>query len=420
MQGRKAENGKRIIRGATATHKGKKKNIYLSMRKNKILSNLCTITIVSLLLFLCLTAIGREGNEEDGWGRLFWQVVHTLTEEQGLSRQFILLELLWKQQNNFYVSEKDRVIESSYPLSKEVGVIIPEEEALQKMREENQLVQNEEEQKEEIFLTDSGNFRPQEDKVEEILPKDYANPEALLKRFYTVDPTTEATDELLDIYQLMETNLSVDKTKEGPHILLYHTHSQETFADSRPGEEEDSIVGAGNVLASLLEEYGFQVLHHKGEYDVESRDYAYSESLPAITKILEENPQIQAVIDLHRDAVNEDTKLITTLQEKQTAKVMFFNGLSYSKEQGPISYLENPYLKENMAFSFQMKAACDAYYPGFARNIYLRAYRYNMHLHPKTLLIELGAQTNTVEEIKNALYPLAHALDIVLSGREHG
>ena len=76
------------------------------------------------------------------------------------------------------------------------------------------------------------------------------------------------------------------------------------------------------------------------------------------------------------------------------------------------------YLRENLAFSFQMKKACDEYYPGFARNIYLRAYRYNMHLCPKTLLIELGAQTNTKEEIRDALSPLAHVLWLVLSGEK--
>ena len=94
---------------------------------------------------------------------------------------------------------------------------------------------------------------------------------------------------------------------------------------------------------------------------------------------------------------------------------MFFNGLGRTKEKGEISYLKNPYLQENLAFSFQMKLTCDEYYPGFARNIYLRAYRYNMHLCPKTLLIELGAQTNTKEEIRDALAPLAHVLSMVLS-----
>ena len=390
----------------------------MSMRKNKILSKISMMIIISLLLFICFTVIKKEREKKDGWTDLFLQVVHTFVEERALSGQFILLELLWDRQSSFYFSTGKPVWESKYPLTKEVGIMIPDRDDLKNMWEENKMVSSNKEQKEEIFLTTTGNFIPQKEKQEIISLSDYQTLEEALKRFYTVDSTTEVTEEVLNIKELGEMDLHIDKTKEGPHILLYHTHSQETFADSREGEKEDSIVGAGEVLASVLKEYGFQVLHHKGEYDVKSRDYAYSESLPAITKILEENPQIQAVIDLHRDAVNEDTKLLTTIQEKDTAKVMFFNGLSYSKSQGPISYLENPYLKENLAFSLQMKIACDEYYPGFARNNYLRAYRYNMHLHPKTLLIELGAQTNTVEEIKNALYPLAHALDIVLSEKE--
>ena len=113
----------------------------------------------------------------------------------------------------------------------------------------------------------------------------------------------------------------------------------------------------------------------------------------------------------------EDRRLVMDLQGRPTAQIMFFNGLSRTAK-GPIEYLENPYLADNLAFSFQMQAACNEYYPGLARRIYLKAYRYNMHLCPKTLLIEMGAQNNTVEEMKNACEPLAHVLDLVLSGEE--
>ena len=56
-------------------------------------------------------------------------------------------------------------------------------------------------------------------------------------------------------------------------------------------------------------------------------------------------------------------------------------------------------------------------YPGFTRKIYLKSYRYNMHLCPKSLLIEVGAQTNTLQEAVNAMDPLAQVLDKVLSGK---
>lgn len=91
-------------------------------------------------------------------------------------------------------------------------------------------------------------------------------------------------------------------------------------------------------------------------------------------------------------------------------KIMYFNGLSRSRTNGDIDYLYNPYIQDNLAFSLQMQLASERMYPGFARHIYLRAYRYNLHLLPKSLLIEAGAQTNTVEEMKNAMEVVADTL----------
>lgn len=238
--------------------------------------------------------------------------------------------------------------------------------------------------------------------------------EEILSNFYAVDNSTYLKEEYVSLKQLLEPDLSVDKEADGPQILIYHTHSHEDFADSVPGDPSTTIVGAGEKLAGLLEEeYGFQVLHHTGVYD-EERDDAYNKALPAIEQILEENPTIEVVIDLHRDAVSNDRKLVIDQQGRPTARFMFFNGLSYSNKTGDITYLENPYIQDNLAFSFQAQVAANEYYPGIARKVYLKAYRYNMHLMPKSILIELGAQNNTVEEIMNACDPLAHILSIVL------
>ena len=176
------------------------------------------------------------------------------------------------------------------------------------------------------------------------------------------------------------------------------------------------MIGVGDRLTELLEEKGFKVLHHKGKYDVGNRDRAYSVAAPNVQKILEENPSIQVVIDLHRDGVAESTHLVTEQNGKKMAQIMFFNGLSRTTATGDIAYLKNPYIADNLAFSFQMEKAAMEYYPGLTRKIYLKAYRYNMHLCPRTLLVELGAQNNTVEEAMNACDPLAHILDIVLRG----
>lgn len=245
----------------------------------------------------------------------------------------------------------------------------------------------------------------------------YPDYEALLSAFYAVDSTTMIGSDQINSESLMKPDVTISKEAPGPQILIYHTHSQEDFADSVPGDSSTTIMGAGEKLANVLtNQYGYSVLHHTGEYDVESRDDAYAKSLPAIEQVLSDNPNIQVVIDLHRDEVKEDRKLVVDVDGRPTAQFMFFNGLSRTKKTGNLDYLENPYQAENLAFSFKMQVASNEFYPGITRRIYLKGYRYNMHLKPRTLLIELGAQTNTVEEIMNAIDPLAHILSLVLSG----
>ncbi len=248
--------------------------------------------------------------------------------------------------------------------------------------------------------------------------KELENHESLMKRFYVVDSVAMVGSELLDANTLADVDLRITKESEGPQILIYHTHSQEGYVDSVPGDDRTTIMGVGEYLAEILRtRYGYNVLHHMGKYDVESRDNAYSRSLPEIEKVLQENPSIQVVIDLHRDAVaDESNKLLMDLDGRPTARFMFFNGVSCTKKTGNIDYLYNPHLKENLAFSFQMKKVAEEYYPGLTRKNYIHGYRYNMHLCPKTTLIELGAQNNTLQEAMNACEPIAHILDMVLSG----
>jgi len=257
------------------------------------------------------------------------------------------------------------------------------------------------------------------EKKQEISAEDYQEFENLVKTFYTVDSNTYTSAEELNADKFSSADLKISKNTDGPQILIYHTHSQEGYADSVPGDSSTTVVGVGEQLSEILRnEYGYQVLHHVGQYDVEARDYAYSYALPELEKILSDNPTIEVVIDLHRDSVADGTRLVTEIEGVETARFMFFNGLSRVRELGEISYLPNENLQQNLAFSFQMKKACEEYYPGLTRKIYLKGYRYNMHMKPKTLLIELGAQNNTVQEAMNACGPIARILDIVLSGGE--
>ena len=244
--------------------------------------------------------------------------------------------------------------------------------------------------------------------------------EYLLSHFYTVEPTTAVTAQELDAEKLLAEDMTIDRTVDGPQILVYHTHSQEGFADSVPGDPSTTIVGAGEYLAELLRNRGYKVMHVTSVYDLIDgeldRSEAYSRAEEEISQILAEHPSIQSVIDLHRDGVAEGTRLVTELNGKTMARFMFFNGLSRTRKNGPIEYLHNPYIEDNLALTLQLKLTCDQYYPGLARNIYLKSLRYNLHLSPKALLIEAGAQTNTLQEILNTMEPLADVLGTGFGG----
>ena len=260
------------------------------------------------------------------------------------------------------------------------------------------------------------NFRPAVQQVQ-IDRTQLADYETLVRNFYAIDANTMAGSDQLSVEKLLGMDMTLPQEGDGPQILIYHTHSQEAFADSVPGDPNTGIVGVGECLTKILtEQYGYRVLHNTGQYDVETRDNAYSRALPAVEQILAENPSIQVIIDLHRDEVAEETKLVTDIQGRPTARFMFFNGLSRTRKTGDIDYLANENQEANLAFSFQMQLKAAEYYPGLTRRIYLKGYRYNMHLRPRTLLVELGAQNNTVEEAINACDPLAHILDMVLKG----
>ena len=244
------------------------------------------------------------------------------------------------------------------------------------------------------------------------------NYEYLLSTFYTVDSTTMTNENEINAEKLLGKDMTLQDTSGGPKVLIYHTHSQEAFADSVAGDAGTTIMGMGSYLTELLNAEGIPAMHHEGVYDLIGgkldRSKAYQLAEPEVQKILSDNPSIEVVIDLHRDGVAKTTHLVTEIDGKPVAQIMFFNGLSRTKANGDIAYLANPYIEDNLAFSLQMQLKATEMYPGFTRRIYLKGYRYNMHLKPKTLLIEAGAQTNTVEEMRNAMEYLSKTLDSVL------
>ncbi|MDD3337921.1 MAG: stage II sporulation protein P [Lachnospiraceae bacterium] len=331
----------------------------------------------------------------------------------------------------FFYSEPDWEAEAVIEDERTVEQIIRENSTMleNEILKENKSEAEAQEHAEQTGETDAGgtqaeeNREPAED-VDAAVEKDQfadLDYQALFEHYFVVDPDTTMSAAQLGAEELLQRDLRMQGDNTKPQILIYHTHSQEGFADSVDGRPETTIVGVGDYLTQILQErYGYNVLHVTDTFDLIDgeldRNQAYSNARPAIEKMLEKNPSVEIVIDVHRDGVSEDRHLVQDINGKKTAQIMFFNGLSYTKENGVLDYLPNPYMTDNLAFSLQLKMQAEEAYPGWNRCIYLKGYRYNLHFRPRCLLLEVGAQTNTLEEEKNAMEPFADILNKVLQG----
>ncbi|MDR0273021.1 MAG: stage II sporulation protein P [Clostridiales bacterium] len=245
----------------------------------------------------------------------------------------------------------------------------------------------------------------------------------LTQNIFLTDPRTIFLETDINTDEFLAKDFRIDTAVEGPQLLIFHAHSREMYEDSDHNDPFTGILGVGRALAETLEtQYGISVLHHTERFDVidgiPNREGAYERLAPAISQILADNPSIQVVIDLHRDGVGAHVQpMVSEINGQRAAQIMLVNGLSRRFRNGeiiPVTYLPNPYQRENLAFSFNLQLAANQLYPGFARRIYLLEFRYSLHMHPNSILLEVGAQNNTFQEALNAVPPIADILASVV------
>ena len=298
------------------------------------------------------------------------------------------------------------------------GTMTAEEKAkAEEEKQKEEELQKEKEEKEQEATETAVTPHP----VLDLSPERLADYNYLLNNFFIVDPNTATNPEQLNAANFLAEDLTMKQDNSKPQILIYHSHSQEDFTDTVPGDVSTTVVGVGDYLAQILQDqYGYSVIHVTDAFDIVNgeldRNQAYDFARAKVEQVLQENPSIEVVIDLHRDGVPEDRHLVTEINGKPTAQIMCYNGLSYTVNNGPVDYLPNPYVQDNLAFSFQLEYQAEQYYPDLYRGIYLAGLRYNLHLRPKAILLEAGAQTNSVVEVKNAMEPFADILNRVLTG----
>ena len=213
-----------------------------------------------------------------------------------------------------------------------------------------------------------------------------------------------------DLSALLAAGPGLTLPADGPQVLILHTHTSEAYTPdgtdrydaSGTARTEDlhyNIVRVGDALTEALTAQGLTVLHDRTIYDYPSYTGSYSRSGAAVQAALAENPTIRIVIDLHRDALSDDQVVYKTLAELPDlacAQVMLLVGTNASG-------LEHPDWENHLRLAAYLQNAVDSEHPTLMRPITLVQERYNQHLAPGSLLIEVGSSGNTLQEALRAI-----------------
>lgn len=213
----------------------------------------------------------------------------------------------------------------------------------------------------------------------------------------------------IDVGSILGSKPDLELKKDGPVILIVHTHASEAYYPDgedvytptdteRTDDKNYNVVRVGDEMASVFEARGYGVLHIRDIFDYPSYNGSYTRTLEAIEKVLNENPSIQIVLDIHRDAIvsasGVNFRTVTEIEGRKAAQILIVVG---TDEGG----LRHKNWRSNLTLAVHMQKHISDEYPMLMRPINLRPERFNQNATSGSLIVEVGTSSNTLRE---ALY----------------
>ena len=221
-------------------------------------------------------------------------------------------------------------------------------------------------------------------------------------------------------YELTQEMMTPDITIENKNILLFHTHSCESYTSSekypytptgtfRTTDLNFTVTRVGEELKNQLNQYSYNVIHNADYHDYPAYNGSYTRSLETVENILKTNPS-EIIIDVHRDAIGSRSDYAPIVKIGDTdvaAQLMFVIGTNGGG-------LWHPNWNQNLKFAIKIQEKAEELYPGLFKPIMLTNSRYNQHTGKYASIIEVGATGNTLEQCLTSMKYLAKVMDEVL------
>ena len=220
----------------------------------------------------------------------------------------------------------------------------------------------------------------------------------------------------IDVPAMLETPLTWNLTEDSPTVLIIHSHTSESYENTegyaasdpyRTMDEQYNMVSIGKHLAECLQQKGISVLHDTTIHDYPSYNDAYPQSRKTVQAYLQEYPTIQLVLDIHRDAYEDEkgsqASNTVTINGKSSSKLMLVVGTN-AYGQGHTNW------KENFSMAVKLQTVLQKLYPGLCRNLTVRSSAFNQDLSSGALLIEIGTAGDTRQDALYAAELLAEGI----------
>ena len=219
-------------------------------------------------------------------------------------------------------------------------------------------------------------------------------------------------------YGLTTEMLTPDITLDNKNIILFHTHTCESYTPTEKYNYTQSgyfrtidlnfaVARVGTVLEKQLKSYNYNVIHDMTYHDYPAYNGSYDRSMQTVENILK-STSADIIIDLHRDAIADSTYAPTVkIGEEYASQLMFVIGTDGGG-------LEHENWVQNLKFAVKIQEKANELYPGLFKPIVLRNSRYNQQLGKAACIIEVGATGNTLEQSMTSMKYLAKVMNEVV------
>ncbi len=259
-----------------------------------------------------------------------------------------------------------------------------------------------------ILLDSSGNVSRENKLINEFVTRikstDLVNPVSFVMSNYDISKKEIKEDN----------DVSVFEEKFSPVVYIYNTHQKEKYSSTKEINIDYSVLDASFLLQNELKKYGIDSIVENASIsdvlDTNNWNYAssYKVSRMFMEKRKEEYPSLKYYIDLHRDSVNKNISTVV-INGKKYAKTMFLLGLENEKYK----------LNENLMVKFENYLEVN--YKGLSRGIYRKKGKgvngiYNQDFSSFCILIEVGGEENTFDEVANTINVIAEMINAYIGG----